>query len=202
MGKKKIYAAKFIDGTTGTYASWDECSQAVTGVKGVLYKGFESQHEAMSWLAGLERVGHGDRIEGYRAYVDGSFGKGSDRAGWGYVIVLDELIIHEDNGLTDDPALSRNIDGECVAAAQATSYCIENGLFPLTIIHDYIGLSMWATRQWEARTPISIWYQEVMDKFMRYHDIQFRHIRGHQGNVWNEYADILAKRARTQGGDQ
>ena len=190
----KVYAAKYIDGSTKTFDTWRECEINVKGVKGVVYKSFATNWEAQTWLDKnvISFVDNND--VGLKIYVDGSFTSKVKAAGWAYVAIKDDQIIHEDFGVVTEHLESRNITGECMAAMKAIDWLLTTGQ-RAQLIHDYIGLSAWLTGDWQRNTDIANMY------YIGYHRhialIDFVKIKGHQGNKWNEYVDKLAGKAIT-----
>ena len=135
------------------------------------------------------------------AYTDGSYKKNKDgiyKVGWGYVILDGDTIIHEDYGITNEYTSMRNVVGECVAVVEAIAYCEEQGYDAVTIYHDYEGVGAWVQGQWKTKNEMTKRYKKfVLESPMR---IEFVHVKGHDGNEWNEYVDTLAKRAIDRGG--
>ena len=187
----KLYAAKFPDGSHATYRTWNDCSRAVTGVKGVIYKSFLTEEEMSTWL-NLKTAVHVDDGKGIRAYVDGTYSKKRGEAGWAFVVVDGDNHIHEEYGLVPGSADSNNIDGECYAAMHAILWMIpiyKNA----KIVHDYIGISAWLTGEYKAESSIAKKYVAMCGNLVD--NITFVKVKGHTNNRWNEYVDKLAKKA-------
>ena len=131
------------------------------------------------------------------AYTDGSYRKkanGDYGVGWGYVILDGDTVVHEAYGTTDEYTSMRNVVGECMAVVEAIIYCEEQGFEEITIYHDYIGAGAWIQGQWKTKNEMTKRYKKfVLDSPMR---IEFVHVKGHDGNKWNEYVDKLAVAAR------
>ena len=86
MGKKKYYGV--IGGKEGdaVYEDWGSCKENVHGIAGVVYRGFESRDEAISFLEGEEVIGEKEEIKTpYAIYVDGSFD--GESYSYGFVVV-------------------------------------------------------------------------------------------------------------------
>lgn len=131
-------------------------------------------------------------------YTDGSFKKHT--IGWSFVVVEGDDIIHQANGIIEnpDPALlkTRNVAGELRAAMQAIGWAIENKYQKVVIHHDYTGVAYWVTGYWKARNMYTKQYVKWVSKAKI--EIIFEHIKGHTGNQFNEIADQLAKDAIDQ----
>jgi ribonuclease HI len=186
----KIYAAKYTDGSTKTFDTWRECELNVKGVKGVVYKGFATEWEAQSWLDKNVIAFEDNNDVGLKIYVDGSFVNDVKAAGWAYVAVEDDKIVHEDFGIIQQCLESRNITGEVMASMMAIDWLVSTGR-RAQLIHDYMGLSAWLTGDWKRETDIAKRYYVGYHRHI--HLIDFVKIKGHQGNKWNEHVD---KRAR------
>lgn len=89
----------------------------------------------------------------------------------------------------------RNVAGELAAAMRAMRYAIEHGEKELIIWHDYEGIAAWCTGAWSANKPLTqqyrAYYQSISDRLT----VEFRKVKGHSGNLFNEMADQLAKSA-------
>lgn len=186
MGKMKFYAIK-SPSVQKIVTSWLECEKLTHGVKGCLFKSFATREDAESWLSGVSET-HG---EGLRIYVDGSFTPDFDRAGWAFIAVENDKQIGAENGVTDLPAESRNIDGELTASLHALAWLKRMGKTGV-ICHDYEGIARWAKGEWKANKPIAIRYKEAVKEFP---NAKFEKVPAHSGVKWNEAVDQLAKKA-------
>lgn len=129
------------------------------------------------------------------AYTDGSYKKdssGNYGVGWGYVLLDGGVITHEDCGKCHEYVAMRNVMGECYAVIELLSYCEERGVEELNICHDYEGVAKWVTGEWKAKNEMTQRYRKFVSESPI--DISFTWIRGHSSNVWNDYADQLAKK--------
>ncbi len=188
MAKKNFYAVKGADGSTALYTNWPECQKAVKGVKGVLYKGFATKAEAEAYITPSEEAISSDDVF---AYVDGSFSPKFAHGGWGVVIVQHDTELYRIHGRTEGDALSRNIDGEVMAAMHAITWSHTNKT-PLVICHDYTGVRHWALKEWKASSEIAKLYQAFCEGKLT--GIQFKKVDAHSGDKWNDVADALAKK--------
>jgi ribonuclease HI len=128
-------------------------------------------------------------------YIDGSYDTTKKISGWGFVVVENGKQIHEECGHVDDsPFGSRNITGEIMSSVFALKWADKNNIPMVVIYHDYIGLGQWAAGHWKTKAPISIKYKELLGKIKC--KAEFRHVKGHTGNVWNEAVDKLAEQGK------
>jgi ribonuclease H-related protein len=207
MAKKNFYAAVFKDGVHRIYSNWPACQKATSGVADVRFKGFATKAEADAWIAlclpneaSLTAEDPADHTPAATApqgavliYVDGSYiHKRCKRAGWAWIAIQDGKILAQDSGVTDEDALSRNIDGELEAAIQAMEWAHRNG-HRAVICHDYAGIAAWAMGLWQVKADISKGYVERIRDIKS--GITFRKVTGHSGDVWNDKVDALAGEA-------
>ncbi len=207
MAKKNFYAAVFKDGAHRIYSNWPACQKATSGVADVRFKGFATKSEADAWIAlclpneaSLTAEDPSDRTPAATAppgavliYVDGSYiHKRCKRAGWAWIAIKDGKALAQDSGVTEEDALSRNIDGELEAAIQAMEWAHRNG-HRAVICHDYAGIAAWAMGLWQVKAEISKGYVERIRDIKS--GITFRKVTGHSGDVWNDKVDALAGEA-------
>jgi len=128
-------------------------------------------------------------------YVDGSFSKDIGKfAGWAFVVVQDGVEHFNKNGLTKEEAKSWNVDGEVYATIEGIKYCIDNNIKEVTICYDYTGIENWATSIWKCKSNISKKYVQFIqdNKDVK---LNFRKIKSHSGDKFNNLADKLATQA-------
>ena len=129
----------------------------------------------------------------YEIYVDGSYQ--NSRYSWGFVVMKNDEIIHEDCGLgtNEQAALSRNVAGELEAVINAVKWTQNNKIEHFYIYHDYIGISEWALGRWRTNNNLTKNYASFIKEYLPY--ITFIKVAGHSGIRGNEIADQLAKKA-------
>lgn len=204
----KYYAVAYGKTQNGViYTSWDECKKEVIGCKGAIYKSFTSEEDAIQFIEA-----HGVEMKKYESekstksksqnntleiYVDGSFSIDKGNFSYGFVVVLEDNIIYEQNGVGNDKdaVALRNVSGEVLGAIEATKYAIEKGYSEIIIYFDYQGIQSWAIGTWKRNNKITINYHEMMKELMKKIDIKFIKVKGHSGNKYNDRADYLAKKA-------
>ena len=137
-------------------------------------------------------------------YVDGSFVKAG--AGWGWVAVdsAGKTVAEASGALREAP--SRNIDGELSAALGGLMWWRYQGSmwWPRVVVcHDYTGIREWAAGSWAAKSAAATRYVEALEAAQIRGQIGsavfFRHVKGHSGDRWNDWADRLAGRAADGG---
>ncbi|HFD2048852.1 TPA: RNase H family protein [Clostridium perfringens] len=128
-------------------------------------------------------------------YVDGSFNEKTENVGYGLVLIIDNEVIIKDLGTTHphEETSLRNILGEVKGAIKATDIALANGYKEITIVFDYIGIEKWAKGEWNAKNEVTKFYKKIMKNRMKYIKINFRKVKSHSNDKWNDEADRLAK---------
>ncbi|SPF36472.1 conserved hypothetical protein [Candidatus Desulfosporosinus infrequens] len=204
MGKKNYYVVK--EGSkVGIFMTWTECQASVKGYKGAVFRGFETKAEAIEWQKGTSgvsaRINDRDIANDqpasiipidYEVYTDGSYVNG--RYSYGYAFIKDGQVVLEGNGVGDDTeaASMRNVAGEIAAVVHAVEKARTLDA-RIRIYHDYSGISLWVTGDWQAKNK----FTQAYVTFMRAHQglYEFKKVAGHSGDRFNDYVDRLAKEA-------
>ena len=189
----KYYAVK-KGRQTGVFLTWEECSQQVKGFKGAIFKSFSSHQEAMDFLNDTPKPINQD---GVIAYVDGSYNVKTREYGYGCVIIHGQSIVEQINGKGSDPdyVSMRNVAGEIIASEMAIRYAIEHHYPLICIYYDYEGIEKWANGMWKANKQGTQAYQKFIKESRQQINIQFVKVLAHSGDVYNDVADKLAKKA-------
>ncbi len=192
---KKYYAVKHGK-TTGIFTSWEECKATVDGVANAKYKGFSTLEDAQAYLndEGPKpvEVKEGSAV----AYVDGSYKADTEEFSYGAILFLNGEEI-EFSGADYNPDVKdmRNVAGELKGAMVMMNYCIKNNIPALEIHHDYEGIAKWARGEWKTNKPGTKMYKEYYDRISDKLDVTFVKVKGHSGDINNDRADKLAKKA-------
>ena len=70
-----------------------------------------------------------------------------------------------------------------------------NGYMQVCIYYDYEGIEKWANGSWKANKIKTQEYQKKVIQYRESMDIVFVKVLAHSGDVYNERADKLAKKA-------
>lgn len=186
MNKKKFYAVRFPIGPI-VLNSWEECKILVHGVSGAQYRSFAERENAEVWAYSAESE---RKIDELKLYVDGSYISGIPYGGWGVVAVKNGKEEWRSSGLTEEPALSRNIDGEVEASIRAIVWLKKNPQ-PAVICHDYEGIARWITGEWKAKSEVAQRYVRQVGKLPQ--EVRFEKVIAHSGERWNDLVDLLAR---------
>ena len=205
MAKKYYAIAKGKSGIPKIVETWTECQKEVIGCKGAKYKSFASKEEAEKFISIHENGGSFEEVKGNEEvkddliyiYVDGSFMVSKENYSYGFLVVKNDEILYEDNGVGyDKEAIAlRNVSGEVEGAMKAIEYAIENGYKDIVLCYDYQGIESWALGTWKRNNRITLNFNEFMQEKFKLIKVRFKKIKGHSGNKFNDRADILAKKA-------
>lgn len=129
------------------------------------------------------------------AYVDGSYNKGANTYGSGIVFIAGDEVT-EFSILGRDSVMLKmwNVAGEVEAAMFAVRYAIQHKFDKITVYYDYNGISGWAGG-WRANEPGAKRYKEFIVYAKNQISIEFKKVKAHSGNQYNDMADKLAKKA-------
>ena len=198
---KKYYAICHTNGKTLILEDWKSCQQEIQGSKGVRYKSFTVLDDALSYIKFLRTDSSSSaKVNDLNVsalgiidvYVDGSYNQKTQQGSWAWIALNEQKdkVLFEENGLVIGEVISRNIDGELMAATKAMLWAYENKK-TINIHYDYLGIEMWAIGRWKANSMIAKQYKKRVQDFA--HKYYFLKIEAHSGNQWNDYVDRLAK---------
>ena len=214
MAKKKFYAVK-QGRKTGMFPTWDDCKKQVMGYPGAIYKSFGTREEAEAYLgvtgaqtdqkdreAGITRsVSSGNNKSentenAVEIYVDGSYHAATKEFSYGMVVLVDGKEEKFSQKMTDpELAQMRNVAGEIKGSEAAMQYALAHKIGSIIIYHDYQGIASWCNGDWKANKPGTIAYRDFYREASRKIKIQFRKVKGHSNDKYNDMVDQLAKEA-------
>ena len=96
-----------------------------------------------------------------------------------------------------DPQLAqmRNVAGEIKGSEAAMQYALDHKIPYIIIYHDYQGIASWCNGDWKANKPGTIAYRDFYQKAKEKVHIEFRKVKGHSNDKYNDMVDELAKEA-------
>lgn len=121
-------------------------------------------------------------------YTDGACKTTDKTGGWSFVLVKNDKELKLGWGAEDNTTNNRM---EIQACIEGLNYCIENNIKKVTIITDSQYVIGTASQGWKRNVNQDILTEldEVIDKMS---EIEWRHVKGHAGNKWNERCDTFA----------
>ena len=210
MAKKKFYAVR-QGRKTGMFLTWDECKKQVMGYPGAIYKSFGTEEEAKEYLGivsdasgsvkkntvaeGSAHTGNpsSDAVE---IYVDGSYHAGTKEFSYGMVVLIDGREEKFSQKMSDpELAQMRNVAGEIKGSEAAMQYAMDHKIPSIIIYHDYQGIASWCNGDWKANKAGTIAYRDFYQKAKQKVHIEFRKVKCHSNDKYNDMVDELAKEA-------
>ncbi len=204
MAKKKFYAVR-QGRKTGMFLTWDDCKKQVMGYPGAIYKSFGTEAEAKEYLGitggaadgngTAEAVGNSDS-DAVEIYVDGSYHAGTKEFSYGMVVLIDGKEEKFSQKMSDpELAQMRNVAGEIKGSEAAMQYALDHQIPSIIIYHDYQGIASWCNGDWKANKAGTIAYRDFYRKAKEKVKIEFRKVKGHSNDKYNDMVDELAKEA-------
>ena len=120
-------------------------------------------------------------------YTDGAYSSSRNQGGWAFIVVKDnEIIYKEYDGLLNTTNNRMEIMGMLKALEYINSNKIE---LPIKIYTDSMYVIGTLTLNWKMKKNIDLWQILIplVDK-----DIEYLHVKGHDGNKFNEECDKWA----------
>jgi ribonuclease HI len=120
-------------------------------------------------------------------YTDGAYSSSRNVGGWAFVITENNDKIHSSFGDVSDTTNNRM---EIIACLNAMLWLQEQNKTEATIFTDSMYVIGTMTKNWKKKKNVDLWIKmfDVVGKL----NINWQHIKGHSGNKWNEYCDMLA----------
>ncbi|NMA49067.1 MAG: RNase H [Tissierellia bacterium] len=196
---KKYYYSIKEGRNPGIYTTWEEAKAQVIGFSGAIYKKFEKLEDAKAFLEGESNENTIDGIEAtkeLKAYVDGSYDLETGSYSYG-VVIIQNGFKQTLSGREQDPEMAamRNVAGEIKGAMCAMQWAIENNKKSLYIYYDYTGIENWAKGNWKTNKKGTKEYREYYNSIKDKLNVEFRKVKAHSGDQYNDEADQLAKDA-------
>lgn len=190
---KKVYAVR-KGRRTGLFTTWAECESQVKGYAGAEYKSFIDNKSALEYLNKEKEIIQ-DSDDYLKVYVDGSYSKRLNTAGYGCIFVNGDKVIHKiSQRVSIDPEENLwNVSAEIEGVLAGVKWAIEKKYKDVSVYYDYEGLERWFDGSWKANKKTTKFYIEQMKLFDQKIKIRFFKVRAHSGDYFNEMVDILAK---------
>lgn len=123
-------------------------------------------------------------------YCDGAYSSNRNIGGIAFIVLENDIKIYSYffpvKGGTNNTA-------EINAVLSACKWAKENNYFNITILTDSMYVIGTASKGWKRNKNIELLSQ--LDEVMKELNITFKHVKGHEGNKWNELCDALAVQA-------
>ena len=127
----------------------------------------------------------------YTLITDGAYSSARDQGGIGLVFLKNGEKILEYSKMYKSVTNNMMELGAVIIGLRL----IKNPIDSLTIVTDSMYVIGCATKGWKRKKNVKLW-QEFDTQYERVKtlcpDIRFEHVKGHDGDKWNEYCDKLA----------
>lgn len=123
----------------------------------------------------------------YCIYTDGAYSSSRNQGGWAFVVVKDnEIIYKEYDGLIN----TTNNRMEIMGMLKALEWINKNSIpLPIKIYADSMYVIGTLTLNWKMKKNIDLW--QILIPLVN-KDIEYLHVKGHDGNRFNEECDKWA----------
>ena len=120
-------------------------------------------------------------------YTDGAYSSSRNQGGWAFVVVKDnEIIYKEYDGLIN----TTNNRMEIMGMLKALEWINKNSIpLPIKIYTDSMYVIGTLTLNWKMKKNIDLW--KILIPLVN-KDIEYLHVKGHDGNKFNEECDKWA----------
>lgn len=120
-------------------------------------------------------------------YTDGAYSSSRNQGGWAFIVVQDNKVIHKDyEGLLN----TTNNRMEIMGMLKALEWVKQNSIpLPIKIYTDSMYVIGTLTLNWKMKKNIDLW--EILIPLVN-KDIEYLHVKGHNGNKFNEECDKWA----------
>lgn len=123
-------------------------------------------------------------------YTDGAYSSSRDQGGWAFVVLKDGLKVSSGYDTAKNTTNNRM---EVQSAIEAIKYTIDQNIKEFTLYSDSMYLVGTMTKNWKRKKNVDLWIE--LDSLIQGLSIDWKHTKGHAGNVHNEYCDMLAVHA-------
>ncbi len=130
-------------------------------------------------------------------YTDGSYNLTTKVVGYAFIVVSDGKVVytHSEKLINSESAVHWNVAGELLAVLKALEYCKQNSIDCVVINYDYEGIEKWITGEWKAKKDFTKKYVEEVRKYLKNLNVQFRKVKAHSTDKYNNLVDSLARKA-------
>lgn len=123
----------------------------------------------------------------YCIYTDGAYSSSRNQGGWAFIVVQNnEVIYKEYDGLIN----TTNNRMEIMGMLKALEWINKNSIpLPIKIYADSMYVIGTLTLNWKMKKNIDLW--QILIPLVN-KDIEYLHVKGHDGNKFNEECDKWA----------
>jgi ribonuclease HI len=123
-------------------------------------------------------------------YTDGAYSSSRNQGGWAFVVLKDGIRVSSGFDAIKDTTNNRM---EIQASLEAIKYMREQEQREITIFSDSMYVIGTMSQNWKRKKNVDLWIQ--MDEACKDMKIEWKHVKGHEGDKFNEMCDMLAVHA-------
>lgn len=123
-------------------------------------------------------------------YTDGAYSSLRDKGGWAFVVLQDKEKIHHSFFYEFNTTNNRM---EIQAVLEACYWLKENNLRETTLYTDSMYVIGTMSKNWKRNKNTDLWL--LLDEAIKDLKINWTHVKGHNGDKYNEICDALASQA-------
>ena len=124
-------------------------------------------------------------VNHYKIYTDGAYSSSRNQGGCAFIILKDDEVVVKYSKMFID---CTNNQMEMLAVIIALESIISPS--KIEIVSDSMYVIGCCSKGWKRKKNIKLW--ERYDSAAAKHDITFTHVKGHEGDYYNELCDDLA----------
>lgn len=125
-----------------------------------------------------------------KIYTDGAYAPSRNKGGWAFVVIKDNKKIHSSFFGEKETTNNRM---EIQAVIEAIIWAKENKLTEIEIFTDSMYVIGTMSKNWKRNKNHDLW--EILDELVLNMTISWNHVKGHEGDKYNELCDALAVEA-------
>lgn len=192
----------------GIYLTWAKAEIEVKGFPGAKYRKFPDRISAESFVNGdvSRPASSSETIETdispyHRVFTDGSFMGGLAGFGWVFILAGSDSVSSTNCGSVKNKLT--NNTGELTAILDAITkishrplHVYADSKYSIKCVTEWY--PKWERNGFKTSTGTPVANLELIQAIRKnmIGEIHFHHIKAHQGHIWNEMADTLAKQGR------
>lgn len=120
-------------------------------------------------------------------YTDGAYATSRNQGGWAFVVLKDGKKIYSDFGGILNTTNNRM---EIQSVIEGINYLIEQKITEFTIYTDSMYVVGTMSLNWKKKKNLDLW--EILFNIISGLTIEWKHVKGHNGDTYNEICDALA----------
>lgn len=123
-------------------------------------------------------------------YTDGAYSSSRDQGGWAFVVLDGNEKIHSAYDVVKKTTNNRM---EILSVIEAIKYLKDQKIKEFRIFSDSMYVIGTMTLNWKRNKNVDLWIS--LEDLKPGLSIEWKHTKGHNGDKWNEYCDMLAVHA-------